>query len=176
MAARNESDGRLVVDAVGDAAIAMTRDVAAPCRLVFEAWTKPEQVARWFGGRHWTVPVCEIDLRTGGAWRYVLHGPEGMKLGAKGIYREIARPDRLVYTESFDDGEGGPLRGRLEMFPGESINTLTFSERGGITTVTFHVLYPSREVRDRMMRSGIAHGAAESFQCLEEMLAAVPPT
>jgi uncharacterized protein YndB with AHSA1/START domain len=175
MAARKESDRKLAVDAVGDLAIVMTRDVAAPGHLVFDAWTKPEQVARWLGGRNWTVAVCDIDLRVGGAWRYVLHGPENMKLGLKGTYREIAPPARLVYTESCDDGEGGTLRGRMEMFTGESVNTLTFVERGGITTVTYHLLYPDRAARDRMIGSGMTHGVAENFDCIEEMLGARAP-
>jgi uncharacterized protein YndB with AHSA1/START domain len=171
MDARGSSDRQLVVDAVGEREIVMTRIVAAPRHLVFDAWTKPEHVARWLlgpGGS--TMPTCRIDLRVGGAWRYILHGPNGMKMGMKGVYREISPPDRLVFTESLDDGADDSEKGATPMYPGESINTITLVERAGMTTMTLHSLYPSREIRDAALHSGMETGVAISFDRLEAIL------
>src|SRR4051794_26352714 len=87
----------LVVDAVGEREIVMTRAFGAPRERVFDAWTNPKHVPNWLTGPDgWTMPVCKIDLRVGGAWRYVLVHPSGKKMGMKGVYREISAPDRLV--------------------------------------------------------------------------------
>jgi uncharacterized protein YndB with AHSA1/START domain len=172
MDAGKSSDRKLVVESVGEREVVMTRVLAAPRHLVFDAWTKPEQVARWFGPRGCTVPVCTIDLRPGGAWRYILRSPDGSKMGMKGVYREVAAPDRLVSTESFDDGEDDSPEGARALFPGESLNTLTLVEQGGLTTLTVHVLYPSREAREGSLQSGMERGAGETFDRLEETLLA----
>src|SRR5580704_17901697 len=89
--------------------IVMMRIFDAPRRLVFDALTKPELLKRWFGPRGWSLVVCEVDLRVGGAWRFVMRGPDGREMGMRGVYREIVPPERTVHTEKFDD------------FPGESI-------------------------------------------------------
>lgn len=143
-----------------DREVSMTRVFAAPRRLVFEAWTKPEHLAHWFGRRGDTLSVCDVDLRVGGAWRFVFRLREGGEMGMKGVYREISPPQRLVYTEAFDEFE--------EM--GEALNTLTFEERDGRTTLTATSLYPSRETRDAVIQSGMEDGAAETFDRLEEYL------
>src|SRR5438132_11635556 len=133
-----------------DLEIAMTRVFNAPRRLVFDALTKPEPVKQGLlGPPGWSMPVCEIDLKVGGAWRSVLRGPKGREMGMRGVYQEIARPERFVSTESFDD------------YPGESFNTLVLSEHGGKTTLTITVHYQSQEIRDAVIKSGMAHGAAE---------------
>ena len=138
--------------------IVMTRVFDAPRRLVFEAMTKPEHLVRWFGPHGWTLAVCEIDFRPGGAWRFVLRGPGGKDMGMRGVYREITPPERFVSTESFDD------------YPGESLNTLTFVEQERKTIFTNTILYPSREVRDAVIRSGMERGAAETYDRLAEHL------
>ena len=138
--------------------IEMTRLFDAPRELVFEAFTNPEHVPRWFGPRGWSVPVCEIDLRPGGAWRYVLRGPNGEDMGMSGVYQEIAPPDRVVTTESFDD------------YPGESLNTLTLTEEDGKTRYTVTVLYADKETRDAVLASGMSEGAAETLERLAEHL------
>ena len=166
-----KSERKLVVEPVGEREIVMTRSLAAPRRLVFEAWTRPEQVARWFGPRGWTLPLCKIDSRVGGAWRYILQAPDGSKMGMKGICQELIPPERMVSTESFDDGNDDAPGGARPLFPGESINTLTLVERDGVTTLTVHVLYPSREARDGALNSGMERGAAETYDRLEEILA-----
>ncbi len=141
-----------------DREIVITRVVDAPRKLVFEAMTSPEHVPQWYGPRGWTLPVCEIDLHPGGAWRYVMRGPDGTEMGLGGEYREISPPERLVTTESFDD------------YPGESLNTLILTEEGGQTKVTVTVLYESKEVRDAVIASGMQEGAAETYDRLAEHL------
>jgi uncharacterized protein YndB with AHSA1/START domain len=167
------SDGKLVVDAVGEREIVMTRSFRAPRRLVFDAWTKPELVPRWMTGPgNWTMPVCKIDLRVGGAWRFILRGPDGRKMGMKGVYQEISAPDRLVSTESFDDGDDETPCGAQAMYAGEAINTLTLVERAGVTTATIHILSPTREARDGMLKSGMEKGVSVGFDRLDVIFAA----
>lgn len=141
-----------------DREIEMTRLFDAPRELVFETFTNPDHVPHWFGPRGWSVPVCEIDLRPGGAWRYVLRGPNGEEMGMSGVYRELAPPERVVTTESFDD------------YPGESLNTLTLTEEDGKTRYTVTVLYADKETRDAVLASGMSEGAAETLERLAERL------
>src|SRR5437660_8678325 len=125
---------------------------------VFDALTKPELLKRWFGPRGWSLVVCEVDLKVGGTWRFVVRGPDGTDMGMRGVYRVIVPHERLVHTETFDD------------FPGESLVTTVLIERGGKTTLTATVLYPSQEIRDAVIKSGMEHGAAESHDKLAELL------
>jgi uncharacterized protein YndB with AHSA1/START domain len=141
-----------------DREIEMTRLFDAPRELVFDAFSNPAHVPHWFGPRGWSVPVCEIDLRPGGSWRYVLRGPDGEEMGMSGVYKEIAPPERIVTTESFDD------------YPGESLNTLTLTEEDGKTRYTVTVLYADMETRDAVLASGMSEGAAETLQRLAEHL------
>src|SRR2546430_477281 len=115
----------------------MTREFKAPRRLVFDAWTRPELLARWFGPRGWTVPVCEIDLRPGGAYRYVMRGPAGEEMIMRGVYREIVPPERLVCTEGYEGFSEVGWRSQ-----DETLNTAIFTEQDGRTTWTATVLYP----------------------------------
>jgi len=154
-----KNTGTLQVATPTEREIAMTRVFNAPRRLVFGALTKPELFKRWFGPRGWSLAVCEIDLKVGGTWRSVLRGPNGKEMGMRGVYQEIAPPERFVSTESFDD------------YPGESLNTLVLSEQGGKTTLTIIVLYRSQEIRDAVIKSGMEHGAAECYDKLAELLA-----
>ena len=136
----------------------MTRVFDAPRRLVFDALTKPKLLRRWFGPRGWSLVACEADLKVGGAWRWVLRGPDGRDMGMRGVYQEITPPEWLVSTESFDD------------YPGESLNTLILSEEDGKTTFTITVRYASQEIRDAVIKSGMEHGAAETYDRLAELL------
>ncbi len=143
-----------------DQEIRITRVFDAPRQLVFEAMTKPEHIERWWGrlGDGYSVPVCEVDLRIGGAWRFVNRTPKGKSVAFYGIYREIAPPGRLVFTEIFEE------------FPDtESVVTAVFTEENGKTRLTATVLYPSVEVRDIVMKSGMERGAAISYDRLEEV-------
>lgn len=147
-----------------DREIVLTREFDAPRRMVFDALTKPELLTRWYGARGWNLVVCEVDLRVGGPWRFVSHGPDGTDMGQSGVYREIAPPGRLVYTESFDD----------QSYPGESLVTHVLAEQGGGTTLTSTVRYPSREARDIVLRYPMARGVAESYDRLDAVLADLP--
>jgi len=154
--------GGLRVTTPGDTAIVMTRSFDAPRRLAFDAWTKPELLVRWYGARGWSLVVCEVDLRVGGAWRFVQRGPGGTEMGQSGLYREIVPPERLVYTEVFDN----------QSYPGESLVTHVFTAAGGRTTVSSTVVYPSKEARDIVLAYPMRRGVAESFVRLDEVLTA----
>ncbi len=154
--------GTLKVTTPSDRVIVLTRVFEAPRHLVWNALTQPELLKRWFGPRGWSLPVCEVDLRVGGGFRYILRGPDGSEMGMRGIYREIQPPDRTVHTESFDD------------YPGDSEVTTVVVELGGKTTLTATIVYSSKEVRDAVIQSGMEHGAAECYDRLAEMLASAP--
>jgi uncharacterized protein YndB with AHSA1/START domain len=144
----------------------MTRVFDAPRKLVFEAWTTPALLKRWLGVRAgWMMEVCEVDLRPGGAYRYVWRGPDGTEMGMGGVYREIVRPERLVATESFDE----------PWYPGEALDTTVLVEQGGKTTVTTTVLYQSKQVRDAVLKTPMDRGVAESYDKLTELLASGAP-
>jgi uncharacterized protein YndB with AHSA1/START domain len=154
--------GKLRITTPSDRELAMTRVFDAPRRLVFDACTKPELLKRWLGVRAgWTMPVCEVDLKVGGKYRYVWRGPNGAEMGMGGVYREIVRPERLVATEVFDQ----------PWYPGEAIDTQTFVEKAGKTTLTTTVLYASKEARDGVLKSPMATGVEESYQMLDAVLA-----
>jgi uncharacterized protein YndB with AHSA1/START domain len=148
---------------VAENQVVYTRVFAAPRDLVFEAWTRPEHVRRWWGQRRFTVTVCEIDLRAGGAYRFVHRGPDGNDYPFKGVYREIVPPERLVYTQIFD--VPGPSDHEL-------LVTATFDERDGRTLLTGRLLFDSVEDRVAAMETGMAQGMAETLDRLEEHLAA----
>jgi uncharacterized protein YndB with AHSA1/START domain len=144
-----------------DQEIRMTRLFNAPRQLVFEAMTRPEHVKRWWGclGEGYSVPVCEIDLRPGGRWRFVNRHPKG-EAAFHGEYQEITPPSRLVFTEIFEE------------FPDSvSVVTADFAEEEGKTRLTATVRYPSLEVREMVLQSGMAHGAGISYDRLEDLVA-----
>src|SRR5215471_18228082 len=116
-----KNTGTLKVTTPTDSQIVLTREFDAPRRLVFDAFTKPELLKRWFGPRGWSMVACEVDLRVGGTFRFVLRGPDGEEMGMRGAYREIVPPERSVHLESFDD-------------PGESRVTAVWVEPDGKTT------------------------------------------
>jgi len=144
--------------------IVMSRVFDASRSLVFDAWTKPELLKRWLGVRGgWSMVVCKVDLRVGGAYRFVWRGPDGVEMGMGGVYREIVPPERLVATESFDD----------PWYLGDAVDTTVLVEEGGKTTATTTVLYESEETRDAVLESGMARGVAESYDMLAEYLASI---
>jgi len=142
-----------------DCEIRMTRLFDAPRDLVFEAMSKPEHITRWWGclGEGYSVPVCEVDLRVGGAWRFVNRHPQG-EAAFHGVYRELNPPERVVFTEIFEDVPDG-----------ESVVTAVLTDENGKTRLTVTVSYPSREVRDMVLQTGMADGAAISYDRLEEV-------
>jgi uncharacterized protein YndB with AHSA1/START domain len=161
---RNE----LKITTSGDRDLVMTRDFDAPRQLVYDAHTKPELVRRWLlGPPGWSMPVCEMDVRVGGNYRWVWKkDTDGSTMGMGGVYREVRAPERLVSTEKFDEA----------WYPGESLNTLVLVEKGGRTTLTQTMRYESRETREAVIKSGMEKGVAASYDRLEDVLAATATT
>ena len=142
-----------------DQEVVITRVVSAPRRVVFDAFTNARHVPNWLiGPPGWTMPVCEIDLRPGGTWRYVYRKDDGSEMTMQGSYREVAPPERLVSTESW-----GPE------WP-ETVNTMVLTETGGLTTITITARYPSKEARDAALKTGMKSGMDQSFARLDSML------
>lgn len=140
--------------------ICLTRVFDAPRALVFEVMSKPEHIKRWWGNlaEGYSVPVCEVDLRVGGAYRYVNRTPKGRLAAFHGVYREVTPPERLVFTEIFED------------FPDtESVVTTVLADENGKTRLTLTCVYPSTQVRDMVLQSGMANGAAISYDRLEDV-------
>lgn len=149
------------VSTPSDREIRMTRLFDAPRQLVFDAMTKPEHVRRWWGciSEGHSVTVCEIDLRVGGAWKFVHRGPEGEYPAFYGVYKEIDAPERLVYTEIF------------EPYPdGESLVTQFLLDENGKTRLDLTARYESLEVRDMVLKTGMETGAAISYDRLEDLV------
>lgn len=141
--------------------VQMTRLFDAPRQMVFEAMTKPEHIKRWWGnlGQGYSVPVCEMDLRVGGKWRFVNRHADG-EVVFHGVNKEINPPSRLVFTETMDPYPE----------PG-SLVTAVFTEENGKTRLTVTVEYPSQEVRDIVLGTGMEKGAGLSYDRLEDLLA-----
>jgi uncharacterized protein YndB with AHSA1/START domain len=160
-----KNTGTLKVTTSGDCGIAMTRVFDAPRRLVFDAFTKPELMQRWFfGPPGWSLIVCEIDLKVGGAYRYVWRGPDGNDMGMSGVFREVVPPERTVASEKFDEA----------WYPGEGLVTTALVEQDGRTTLTLTVLYESREARDAVLKTPMEHGVAAGYDRLAELLLTLP--
>jgi uncharacterized protein YndB with AHSA1/START domain len=141
-----------------DDQILITREFDAPKHLVYKAWTTPDLVSRWWTARRGEMTVAEIDLRVGGAWRYVMVAEGGIEVGFHGEYREIVPNERLVSTEVY---EGVP--------DAEALDTLTFTEVDGRTTLTLLVQHASKEHRDAHINSGMEDGLQDAFDLLEEV-------
>jgi uncharacterized protein YndB with AHSA1/START domain len=147
------------VSTPSDTEIRMTRLFDAPRHLVFKAMCEPEHIRQWWGnlGDGYSVPVCEVDLRVGGAWKFVNRHPRGEAV-FYGVYREIAAPERVVFTEIY------------EPFPdAASVVTAVFTEEQGKTRLTATMRYPSIEVRDMVLKTGMEKGAAISYDRLDEV-------
>ena len=151
----------LKVTTPSDRELVMTRVFNAPRHLVFDALTRPELLKRWCMPSGWSLVICEVDLRVGGAWRFVHRRPDGREVGQHGVYREIVPPVRLVNTEAWEDWN-----------PGELLVTAVLAEQGGKTTLTSTTLFPSREVRDKLLESGMTSGASETYERLAQHLSA----
>lgn len=160
-----KNSGMFNIKAYGDREIVVTRIFDAPRHLVFDAYTKPQLVKRWLlGPDGWSMPVCEIDLRAGGKYRYVWRSDsDGREMGMGGVYREVVVPGRIVATEKFDEA----------WYPGEAVNTIVLVEQAGKTALTQTILYDSRETRDAVLKSPMQTGMAASYDRLEKFLPTV---
>ena len=155
------SSGTAKVTLPTDEEILITREFDAPRRLVYEAWTTPELVKRWWSGQRGAVTSAEIDLRVGGCWRYVMSSSEGLEVAFHGEYQEIVPDERLVSTEIYeipDQGDSPP-----------TVNTATFTEADGRTRLEILVQCPSKELRDTILDSGMEGGMQESMDALEQV-------
>ena len=154
--------GSLRITTPTDREIAMTRVFDAPRHLVFKAYTTPDLLKQWLGVHAgWSMAVCEVDLRVGGAYRYVWRNAQGMEMGMRGVFREVVPNERIVATEVFDQS----------WYPGEAVDTVVLTEQGGRTTLTLTVRYESREARDAVLKSPMEQGVAAGFDKLEQLLA-----
>ena len=152
------SSGTAVVTLPTDEQILITREFDAPRRLVYKAWTTPELVRRWWSGRRGEMTSCEIDLRVGGTWRYVMIATGGHEVAFHGEFRELVPDERIVTTEVY------------EAMPGEGVlNTVTFTEVDGRTTLELLTDCGSKEVRDAIIGSGMEAGMQEGMDLLEEV-------
>ena len=151
----------LKVTTPSDREAVITRVVDAPRGMVFDAHTKPALVQRWLlGPPGWTMPVCEIDLRVGGTYRYEWRTEDGQSMGMSGTFKEIVRPSRIVATQLFDEDWTG----------GETIVSTDIVEKNGKSTITTTVRYSSREARDAALQTGMTSGMEMGYQLLEALL------
>jgi uncharacterized protein YndB with AHSA1/START domain len=157
------SSGTAKVTLPTDEQILITREFDAPSHLVWQAYTTPELIKRWWHANRGEATVAEVDLRVGGKWRYVMVTPDGFEVGFHGEYREIVPNERLVSTEVYEgipQGDG-PEQGTL--------NTATFTEADGRTTLTILVEAPSKEIRDAIIASGMEDGLQDALDLLEQL-------
>lgn len=152
------SSGTAVVTLPSDTQILITREFAAHKHLVYKAWTTPELIKRWWTANRGEATVAEVDLRVGGKWRYVMVMENGFEVGFHGEFREIAENERIVSTEVY---EGMP--------EGEALNTVTFTEVGGRTTLTILVQHSSQGHRDAHINSGMEGGMQDAMDLLEQV-------
>jgi uncharacterized protein YndB with AHSA1/START domain len=162
------SSGSATVTLPSDEQILITREFAAPKHLVYKAWTTPELVKRWWNAKRGEVTLAEIDLRIGGSWRYVMVADNGFEVGFHGEYLEIVPNERIVSTEIYEglpegvsDEEGG------------TVNTATFAEMNGRTTLTLLVQATSKVSRDAIIDSGMEAGLQDALELLEEVAASL---
>lgn len=157
---------RSTVALPNDLEVVVTRKFNAPRALVFDAWTKPELMSRWLlGPPGWIMPVCEMDLRVGGKFRWRWRSEKGTEFGFYGEFREVLRPARIVHTQTYDPGDVGGTMG------GEALITSVLNETGGITTNTMTIRYQSKTDRDAALKTGMTDGMELSYQNLDALLA-----
>ena len=157
------SNNRATVSLPTDERILIEREFNAPKHLVYKAYTTPELVKRWWHAKRGEVTLVEIDLRVGGKWRYVMTASGGPEVGFHGEYREIVPNERIVSTESF---EGVPAGVPEE--DATTLNTATFSEAGGRTTLRLLIEAPSKMTRDAIIESGMEDGLQDALELLEQ--------
>jgi uncharacterized protein YndB with AHSA1/START domain len=150
-----------------DREVKVTRSFKAPRALVYQAYTQPELVRRWLlGPPGWSMPVCEMDVRVGGKyqWRW-RNDQDGSEFGFSGTFREVQPPSKLVHSEAYEPGTVGGS------FPGnDALVTVTFTEEGGITTLTSLIDFGSKEARDGAIATGMTDGMEQSYQLLDRLL------
>ncbi len=159
---RFEGDTVLIAEP-GEPSFTITRTFNAPARLVYEAWTKPELMKRWYGNDCMSLDVCEMDVRPGGAWRRVLCDKDGNRFGFYGVFQLIEAPHRMVFTETFEPFPDHP-----------STVTVTLRERDGRTHATLTQLHDSVASRDAHIGSGMEQGMRETLDRLDAFVTSSP--
>ena len=159
------NSGSAVVTLPADKQILITREFDAPKHLVYEAWTNPELVKRWWNAKRGNVTVAEIDLRVGGTWRYVMIAEGGFEVGFHGVYKEIAPNERIVSTEVYEGMPQGPDFAEANA----ALNTLTLTEENGRTTLSVLVEHTDQAGRDAHIESGMEAGMQDAMDLLEEV-------
>jgi uncharacterized protein YndB with AHSA1/START domain len=156
------------VSTPSDREVKVTRAFRAPRALVYRAYTEPALLQRWLlGPPGWAMPVCEMDVRVGGKYRWRWRsGEDQTEFGFSGVFREVDPATKLVHTEIYDAGTTGTGESG-----GESLVTVTFAEQGGVTTVTSLIDFGSREARDAAVATGMTDGMEQSYQLLDNLLA-----
>ena len=151
----------LTIRANGDCEVMVKRSFDAPRHRVFDAFVRPELVKRWLlGPDGWSMPLCDMDPRFGGAYRWAWQKADGTRMGVRGVFREVAPAKRIVHTEQFEPA----------WYPGEALVTTRFVEEDGRTTLTATIRYPSQEARDVALNSPMKEGMAMSYDRLERLL------
>ncbi len=153
------NSGTATITLPTDEQILVTREFDAPRHLVFRAWTTPELVKRWWSGQRGRMTLAEIDLRVGGSWRYVMVAEGGFEVAFHGEYREIVPDERIVTTEAFEGMPGAA----------PALDTVTFSEADGRTTLALLMELASKEDRDGVIASGMETGMQEQMDLLEHI-------
>lgn len=152
-----------VVTLPTDTQILITREFDAPRHLVYQVWTTPELIRRWWSARRGEVTVAEVDLRVGGRWRYAMIANGGFEVAFHGEFREVVANDRLVRTEVY------------EAFPeAPAVSTETFTESDGRTTVTMLIEHELKEHRDAHVQSGMEDGLQDALDLLDDIVASLP--
>ncbi len=160
MDARTRDNDAFGLTMPSDRELVVTRVFNAPRQRVFDAWTKPEHLVSWYGCHTSSLVVCDVDLRVGGAYRFVARLADGTEHTISGVYRDIAPPERLVFTQCFNDDPDK-----------EALVALQLDERGGKTSMTMTALYRSAEDRQTVLDIGVDKGTAEMFERLTKHLA-----
>lgn len=149
-----------------DREVRVVRSFKASRQLVWDAHTKPELITKWMlGPSGWTMPVCEMDVREGGKYRWRWKSDEtGKEFGFFGVFKEVNKPSRIVHEETYDPGD---LGGAMPMDP--AIITSTYAEANGVTTLTVTMLFASKEIRDAAVSTGMTNGMEQGYARLDEM-------
>jgi uncharacterized protein YndB with AHSA1/START domain len=143
-----------------DREIVIERIVNAPRELVWRAWTEADQIAKWWGPNGFTTTIHEMHVRVGGVWRFIMHGPDGTDYPNRIAYREIVKPERLVYDHSDDKGNDHFLA------------TVTFAAMGNRTKVTLRAVFDTAQARAAKVKFGAVEGGGQTLARLEQHLAA----
>ena len=151
------------VAAKDEPTIVVTRLVDAPRELVWQAWTEPHHIAQWWGPNGFTNTIHAMEVKPGGVWRFIMHGPDGTDWPNKIVYREVVRPERLVYDHS---GEGANDPHRFHV-------TVTFTDKNGITEIVMVSLFPSLEARNAVLKFGALEGGGQTLDRLAAYLSTI---